>query len=455
MRSPVLPSTVAEALAAVVAADVAGLVTVEDVEEQLRALSVVRAWADSRLTELVARADVLRAVPGGGGPGGEVLARGAARLTGREAAAVGRRTAVARHLPAFAEAFTAGRVTGEHADAVARLLTTMDPAKRSQFCACEDDLVTFAERVSPEVFAREARSLAASFDPAHTGTLLEELEAKARLRLWRGRDGLHHLSGTFGPIQGAAAVRAIEQELARLAAHEAKQPAAERSDTDRLRMVALTNLVNGGHVAEHPKPLLAVHVGIERLLGEAGAESGVCETSGGVPLPIDVVREMALRAELVPVLLNPDGTARELAPRAQRRLATFLQRVLLRAMYRTCAVPGCEVAFDDCEVHHLEPFDGSNTVLANLAPLCGADHHRHHDQGWRIALDQHRTVTVCTPDGEVWARGTFRPPGRLGDLLRTVVPTTGSPPGRAGPDEAGDPADGRDEPGTRPRAAAA
>ena len=60
------------------------------------------------------------------------------------------------------------------------------------------------------------------------------------------------------------------------------------------------------------------------------------------------------------------------------RLATYKQRLALRAMHATCAVEGCDMDFDWCEIHHLHPWEhGGLTDLDNLVPLCSYHHHLH------------------------------------------------------------------------------
>ena len=406
-----LPADLDTAFAVLGELDVASLATPGEIEQHVRLVATVRSWTDALLTALAGRGDELAAASDGGGPGGEHLVRGAARLSHHAAAAVARRTAVAGRFPLFASALASGAVTGEHLDALGRVLRGLEPAVLAAFVAAEGDLLGCARRVSPEAFGRSARELAEFLDPDHAATELEHLEQQASMRMWRGRDGLHHFAGTFGPTTGAAAAKAVQHECDRLAAAQAALPETRRRSGDQLRAEALTNLVNGGHAQRHPgRSTLAVHVGLERFLGEFGGDQ-TCETSGGIQLPIDWVRTMALRAEIVPVLLDRAGQAIELARTATSRLATFLQRVMLRSMYSTCMVPGCEVPSDDCEIHHLEPFNGNNTVLANLGPVCAADHHRIHDHGWRLELDEYRDVTLRLRDGTAYAREPFRPPG--------------------------------------------
>jgi hypothetical protein len=115
-------------------------------------------------------------------------------------------------------------------------------------------------------------------------------------------------------------------------------------------------------------------------------------------------------------------------------------------MYRTCAVHGCHTPFHRCEIHHITPYNGSNTVLANLAPLCVRHHHLVHDHGWTAHLTDKRVLTLRNPNGD-WdtpqplrpltdnpAQGTGTRSGTgTGTGTRTTSPPgqpPGGPPGR-------------------------
>lgn len=72
-------------------------------------------------------------------------------------------------------------------------------------------------------------------------------------------------------------------------------------------------------------------------------------------------------------------------------------------MYPTCAFPGCDTGFNNCEIHHLLPFElGGNTDLDNLLPLCSRHHHVIHEPGWQLTLADDRTLTVHQPDGTIY-----------------------------------------------------
>ena len=92
------------------------------------------------------------------------------------------------------------------------------------------------------------------------------------------------------------------------------------------------------------------------------------------------------------------------------RLANRAQRRALRALYRGCAVPGCDIPFDRCTIHHVVWWrHGGHTDLQNLLPVCNRHHHLVHDRGWQLALGPNRELTVTTPSGRVMSTG---PPQR-------------------------------------------
>src|SRR4029077_20092743 len=82
------------------------------------------------------------------------------------------------------------------------------------------------------------------------------------------------------------------------------------------------------------------------------------------------------------------------------RLANRAQRRALAALYPSCAIPGCEVRFVNCKVHHVIWWDHcGRTDLINLLPLCERHHHAVHDDGWLLTLTADRTLTISFPDG--------------------------------------------------------
>jgi hypothetical protein len=121
---------------------------------------------------------------------------------------------------------------------------------------------------------------------------------------------------------------------------------------------------------------------------------------------VATLRRRACDAGIIPIVLGGDGRVLDLG--ARRRLASLDQHRALRAMYRSCAWPGCTVQFDRCDMHHVREFrHHRRTDLADLLPLCNCHHHAIHDGGWRLVLDPDRTVRLYAPDGSLAAVQPF------------------------------------------------
>ena len=68
------------------------------------------------------------------------------------------------------------------------------------------------------------------------------------------------------------------------------------------------------------------------------------------------------------------------------RLANRAQRRALRALYSTCAIPGCTIRYRRCKLHHVTWWrNGGRTDLDNLLPICT----HHHSQRPRRRLEPH------------------------------------------------------------------
>ena len=92
------------------------------------------------------------------------------------------------------------------------------------------------------------------------------------------------------------------------------------------------------------------------------------------------------------------------------RLANRAQRRALRALYSTCAIPGCSVRYSRCKLHHIIWWrNGGRTDLENLLPVCARHHTNIHDAGWHVSLGTNRELTIRFPDGTIHNTG---PPNR-------------------------------------------
>ena len=128
--------------------------------------------------------------------------------------------------------------------------------------------------------------------------------------------------------------------------------------------------VSGERSGERRVPEICVHIDYDTMLNGLH-EASVCETADGIPLPPETVRRLACEAAIVPIVLNGAGEALNCG--RENRVANRAQRRALRAMYRTCGYPGCEVVFDRCDIHHvIEWLRFGSHQSRQSAPTCAA-----------------------------------------------------------------------------------
>jgi hypothetical protein len=132
-----------------------------------------------------------------------------------------------------------------------------------------------------------------------------------------------------------------------------------------------------------------------------------------ISLPFSCVEDLRRNALITKVVVNngnvvdPGG---DLDLGRTTRLANAPQRRALRALYSTCAVPGCCVRFEYTKPHHVKFWrNGGLTDLGNLLPLCSI-HHTNAHHGWIFSLGPNRELTIVLPSGQVMSTG---PPCRV------------------------------------------
>ncbi len=154
-----------------------------------------------------------------------------------------------------------------------------------------------------------------------------------------------------------------------------------------------------------------------------------------VELPAEVLRRLFDTADVHPIVVR-GGVVLHAPGRLDlgrtTRVANRAQRRALRALYSTCAIPGCDTRYDLCQLHHIIWWEhGGCTDLANLLPLCVRHHHDVHDDGWH--LDPGRRPVL---DHHLPRRHHTRPPDRRADAAtaphpgrrRTEQPAHNDPP---------------------------
>jgi hypothetical protein len=371
-------------------------------EAALVSVGRLRCWLDAFELRVARRLEEVVSFP-------EKVLADAGRCEVRAGDRVVQRAKTAEQAPGFEAALAAGQVTTGHVDALGRALRGLDCDGRTRLLGDTDRLVATAASVSVEEFARRLRREVARLTADSEEDRLERQRRATRLRTWvDSSDGMWCVHGRFDPDTGRRLHDRIDGALAALFAEAIPDtcPDDPGEKQDHLRALALAALV------EH------------KVSGGSGRTETMVVVDATTPagpvvdwgLPVEVpwrvlhelfgVSDPAVVVVRNGVVLHAPG---QLDLGRSTRLASKAQRRALRALYATCAIPGCGVHVRYTQPHHVIWWEhGGFTDLANMVPLCARHHHCIHDKGWRLRLGPNRELDVILPDGQVMTTGPPR-----------------------------------------------
>jgi hypothetical protein len=143
--------------------------------------------------------------------------------------------------------------------------------------------------------------------------------------------------------------------------------------------------------ADGIKTALVVRVTLDAL--ERGVGLAECDTISG-PITIECLRAMAVDVGVLPMVMG--GASLPLDLGRVKRLYTLHQRIALGERDGGCAM--CGAALARCHAHHIQFWSNDGrTDLRNGVLLCGGCHHRLHDYGWRVEVDEHDDLWFVPP----------------------------------------------------------
>jgi hypothetical protein len=337
----------------------------------------------------------------------------AGRTSLRQAERLLERGAVADAAPAFGAALEAGSIGADHLDVFGRALRSLEPGLRPRLTAGAAGLVAVAQRASPDELDRALRAELRRIRRDDGQARLERQRRAVRLRTWVDGEGMWCLHGRFDPETGLRLDRRLHDTLeARFAEQTPPEaPSDPRQRQDFLRAHALCALIEGrGPRAGAPEIIVVVDATQPDDQAHPAIDWGL-----PVELPTDVLLRLFPTARTHPVVVRNGVIVHapgQLDLGRTTRLANRAQRRALRALYPTCAIPGCDVRFEHCDIHHVTWWEAPHcgrTDFDNLLPLCSRHHHATHAAAWHLTLRPDRTLTITYPDG---TRETTSPPRR-------------------------------------------
>ena len=307
---------------------------------------------------------------------------GIARSTARTRSHVAGQMAV---LPGARAAWSESRIGFDHARVLA---DHADSPNRDNLLDGADEIVGWAVEMPADSFRDRMAGWARDLDEARDAGLSPVERQRRRRKVTRSRtkEGLHRTvldlddeadAAFFGAVRDAAAEMARADRKAKLA------PGQQRSFRQLLADAAeeVARRSRGADViTKHRARPVILALTEMSVLGDQLRIKGFCELDNGTRLTARQVRRLACEADIIPMVLDANGVCLDMGDTV--RLATYRQRLALRALHPTCAVEGCDLDFDWCEIHHLHPWEKHGlTDLDNLVPLCPYHHHWLHECG--------------------------------------------------------------------------
>lgn len=347
--------------------------------------------------------------------GGLLAARGWSVAVSRR---LSRCAALAGRFASLAAAWSAGIITSEHIDPLARVA---DRFSEEELAAVVEGLEAHWGAWSPSSVARFVAAAERMLHPPSDPSPDEADAHEGRSLAFSVLGDSVLLSGELPRVEGELVMAAIDALADRLRSTADHVPAGAR------RADALVQLVNDAHAAGALPTRGGLPVALTVTLDSTALGDPIWQTSRGHLLTPAEARWAACDAAVTPVLTSTEACgeapvpglgldaqpttgrppAAGVPPTAAERIsalaaalfdtripldvgrtqrtATPAQRRALAVRDGGCIIPGCGVPAEACQVHHLEEWaDGGPTDLGNLASLCWA-HHRQVDLGqWRI-----------------------------------------------------------------------
>lgn len=363
----------------------------------LQGLSRLVAWAESQRLRVARRLEQIAVGRPEVFP--EQIVAESTRVSLGEALIAFQRADTVRELPSFGDSLAEGTVSSAHIDVLTHTLGRLDVDDKQRFAQREQFLAQVAERTTPKEFARTVRAEALRSQRSDGIERLQRQKRATFLKTWVDlASGMFCIRGEFDPETGIKLANRLSATVEKLFHDETPEsaPADPMAKQHHLRALALVALVDGKSARAGVGDLTVLIDA--KTIADGPHDGSVIDCGLPLDLPVDTIRRMACIADITPVIVGADGVKLWLGQ--STRLASPEQRRALRAMYRTCAVPGCGVSWDNVVIHHLHYYRNRGpTDIDNLLPLCVRHHHCAHEGGWVFSLGPDRTLTIVRPDG--------------------------------------------------------
>ena len=313
-------------------------------------------------------------------------------------------------IPELGEMLAAGAGSAGHVDIVTRALRDLKAADKQRLAESGHLLAGAAASQSRDEFAKTVRRRVRQLASGDGLARLERQKQATRMRTWIDREsGMWCVRGEFDPERGLILETQLQARVEQLFHDKTPSecPTDPLAKQQYLRAMAFMDLCAGRAGRQRTELIMLID---SKTLLEGEHAATLIDLGIDVDLPVETVRRMASATEVItPVVTAANGINLHLGK--DKRLASKDQRRLLRVMYPTCAMPGCEVPFAKTQIHHITYFGSRNgrTDIDDEVPICNPEHHNLHKGQFALGIDEYRNLTVTMPDGTTMTTG---PPKR-------------------------------------------
>lgn len=314
-----------------------------------------------------------------------------------------------RRMPATLADLEAGRFSFWHARTLVDATRGLDPVLAGRV---ERRVLPRAGEQTLANFRRAVHRAVLRLDPRPAETKHRAAVTDRRVVCTPERHGMASLYAYLPAVDAERIMARVARVADRMKCCDAEPD--ERTADQRYADAFVDLLCGTGNGKGGGYPEVQVTVSLETLTGRSD-EPG--ELTGYGPLPAAVAADLAKALSVDPAteirallldqhrLLPPDGI--DDAPEVYRPGTRLHAYVVARD--RTCRFPGCRRTGHRCEIDHIIPFDGTNTIAANLQCLCPRHHHLKHEAGWQVARGPDGITRWTTPTGRKYEK----PPDEL------------------------------------------
>ncbi|MET0882485.1 MAG: DUF222 domain-containing protein [Acidimicrobiales bacterium] len=280
---------------------------------------------------------------------------GIARATARTRSHVARQLAA---LPGARVAWSAGRIGFDHARVLA---DHADSPRRDNLLDQQSEIIRWAVALDAEAFRDRMADWARDLDEARDKGLspVEGQRRHRKVMRSRTKDGLNRTVLELDEEADAAFYGALRDAAAEMqrADRKAKLPLDQQRSFRQILADAAVEVARRSRGADvitkhRARPVILALTEMSVLWDQLRVR-GWCQLDDGTRLTANQIRRLACEADILPMVLNDDGVPLDFGRTV--RLATYRQRLALRALHPTCAAESCDVDFDWCEIHHLHP----------------------------------------------------------------------------------------------------